>query len=274
MQWKCQLMFNESTAEDIEVHSVNLCDFLVPLLPAKREKRYPNGTNYMFPERFNGRSSASLLSVELKLAGVKSGLSIVIRSSKSWKNTQRAHTITFKCDHGRSYGDGYTGNWKHSTCKTGSSLNSTKSTKQRSSYKTTSKRPVSAEGLCSFGFIVFLQDESADKLPGRWFLSTLSSTKCDTHDAHSHHFKLQPSLMHVPIQLMSDEERELAKNCSQLTIQTSSIAALLSLREKSGLNWKNQQITQAASQQRKLLLGGVTSDATSAERLIENFDNR
>jgi len=177
MQWKCQLMFNESTAEDIEVHSVNLCDFLVPLLPAKREKRYPNGTNYMFPERFNGRSSASLLSVELKLAGVKSGLSIVIRSSKSWKNTQRAHTITFKCDHGRSYGDGYAGNWKHSTCKTGSSLNSTKSTKHRSSYKTTSKRPVSAEGLCSFGFIVFLQDESADKLPGRWFLRSIKESK-------------------------------------------------------------------------------------------------
>jgi hypothetical protein len=267
MEWKCQLMFNESTTGD-DIQPVDLCDFLVPLkLTRKQNKldkqRYPKSTNYMFPERFKARSGEMLLTVELKLAGIKSGITIVKRSSNSpppSAGTDRAFTITFQCDHGRLF-------------SANKPVSATGNNEIKRAYKSTTKRPVDPKHICSFGFRVFLQKESAEKFPGRWFLSTLSSTKCGNHNAHSHHFKLPPDCMHVPIQLMTDEEKKLAKDCSQLCIQTSSTAALLTLRAKTGLNWKINQVTHLGTQ-RKKLLAGVSSDATSAERLIQSFESR
>jgi hypothetical protein len=79
--------------------------------------------------------------------------------------------------------------------------------------------------------------------------------------------------MHVPIQLMTEEEKQLAKDCSQLYFTASSSANLLSIRTKTGLNWKAKQLDYLSRKQRDAVKG-LSTDATTAERLIESFNQR
>jgi hypothetical protein len=61
--------------------------------------------------------------------------------------------------------------------------------------------------------------------------------------------------MHVPIKLMTEGEKKLAKNCSQPYFTSSSSAILLSLRVKTGLNWKAKKVVQSSDQKYQVANG-------------------
>jgi hypothetical protein len=237
-EWKCKLLFNqavfnqgEEVAEDVNI--VDLCEFLpfISVRDRKEKQDYPPGTNYMFPERFMGLAGKGLLLVELKLAAIQCGYSLAIRSSKvvSMAESDRAFSCTLTCLHGKVYSKNSThqkstvasekDGASNMSSKTSSSKNKTK-TKNKAKYRTSTKRPTDKQFLCPFKIKLFLQKESADRWPGQWFLSGETGNCCH-HDFHSEH---EPGHMHVPIQLMTEEEKKLAKDCSQLYFTASSSA--------------------------------------------------
>ena len=65
--------------------------------------------------------------------------------------------------------------------------------------------------------------------------------------------------MHVPISMMSDAEKALANDCSQLCFAFTATSDLLTLREETGLNWKAKQI-RYLSQKEKALVNGLSKD--------------
>jgi hypothetical protein len=269
--WKCKLLFNQ-TADFVEARgvegldTVDLCDFLpnISLRNRKTNKDYPPGTNYMFPERFKGMASKELLMVELKLAGIRCGYSLVIRTSKMLApdcESPREFQCTLNCLHGTIY--------KKNKSRQQPSIASEKTTDKKE-YKTTTKRPTDKQLLCPFQIKVFLQKELATQYPGRWFLSGEQSSKC-CH--HCNHFVLDPAHLHVPTQLMTEEEKKLAQDCSQLYFTPSSSANLLTLRDKTGLSWKPRQLDYLSRKERHEV-HGLSKDASSAEKLIESFKKR
>jgi len=72
---------------------------------------------------------------------------------------------------------------------------------------------------------------------------------------------------------MSDEEKKLAKDCAQLHFSSTSAAALASLRQKTGLNWKANQLFYL-NKKEKAACKGLSKDASSADRLVKSFDSR
>jgi hypothetical protein len=262
-EWKCKLLFNQTVfnqgdegAEDVDI--VDLCEFLpfINLRGRKENKDYPPGTNYMFPERFKGLGGKGLLLVELKLAAIQCGYSLAIRSSKVETNdkSDRAFSCCLTCIHGKIYSKNSSNQKSHQKTTVASERDGAseksgapnmggktkgktkKKTKiRKATYKTTTKRPTDKQCLCPFKIKLFLQKESAAKWPGRWFLCGEMGPCCQ----HRFHFELEPGHLHVPIELMTEEEKALAKDCSQLYFAASSSANLLSLRTKTSLNFQH-----------------------------------
>ena len=81
--------------------------------------------------------------------------------------------------------------------------------------------------------------------------------------------------MSVGLDLMTEEERELARQCSQICFPASSTSALLSIRNNLGVNltWKEEQIRYLTKKDRDVLYN-LKEDASSAENLINSFSVR
>ena len=81
--------------------------------------------------------------------------------------------------------------------------------------------------------------------------------------------------MSVGLDLMTEEERELARQCSQICFPASSTSALLSIRNNLGVNltWKEEQIRYLTKKDRDVLYN-LKEDASSAENLINSFSAR
>jgi hypothetical protein len=230
--WKCKLLFNQAVfnqgedgAEDVDI--VDLCEFLpyIGVRDRKENKDYPPGTNYMFPERFKGLAGKGLLVVELKLAAIQCGYSLAMRTSKVETNAKsdRAFHCSLNCLHGKIYRKNSFHQKSHRKTIVASEKDcaSKTSSKTKTKYRTsTPKRPLDKQFLCPFKIKLFLQKESADRWPGRWFLSGETGNCCH----HCFHFEHEPGHMHVPIQLMTAEEKKLAKDCSQRYFTASSSA--------------------------------------------------
>jgi len=86
---------------------------------------------------------------------------------------------------------------------------------------------------------------------------------------------MKASQLHVPISLMTDEERELARQCAQLSFTPSSSAALANVRNGLGLDitWKESQIAYLTNKE-KQIVSKLDCNASSAEKLIESFNER
>jgi hypothetical protein len=272
-QWKCKLLFNQAVfiqgeegAEDVDI--LDLCEVLphISVRGRKENKDYPRGTNYMFPERFKGLAGKELLLVELKLAAIQCGYSLAIRQSigETNANSDRAFSCSLNCLHGKIYRP----NNFHQKITVGSKISS-KTKKAKVKYKTSTKRPTEKQFICPFKIKLFLQKDGAERWPGRWFLSGERGKCCH----HTFHFEHEPGHMHVPIQLMTAEEKKLAKDCSQLYFTASSSANLLSIRTQTGLNWKAKQLDYLSRTERDAV-EGLSKDATTAEKLIESFNKR
>ena len=77
------------------------------------------------------------------------------------------------------------------------------------------------------------------------------------------------------IKILTKEEYEIAKNCSQLSFSPSSVSNLLSVRDTEGIgiHWDASQLRyldKKYESEIKLL----TPNAPSAERILETFENR
>jgi hypothetical protein len=174
----------------------------------------------MFPERFKGLAGKGLLMVELKLAAIQCGYSLAIRSSKVETNAKsdRAFHCCLNCLHGKIYS---TNRFHRKTSVASEKDGASKtSSKIKTKYRTTTKRPIDKQFLCPFKIKLFLQKESADRWPDRWFLSGETGNCC----RHCFHCKHEPGHMHVPLQSMTAEEKKLAKDCSQRYFTASSSA--------------------------------------------------
>jgi hypothetical protein len=276
--WRCKLLFNQAerseteTDEDFDADPVDLCAFLQPTHQKKKNLALPCKTNYMFPERFKGRAAIPLLRTELKVAAIKCGHNLSVRTSKKPSGTtDREYQITFCCDHARLVGKGPT-----KTSQTDSSTDKEPTTakkKDTRAYKSSTKRSETKDKQCQFHFCVFLHQESASRFPSRWFLSTLPVSGIGSHNEHQHHFQLDPSHMHFPIDCMTSQEKKLATNCSQVNFTSSSTSDLLNVRQKDGLYFKASQLTYLGQKERRAL-SNLSSDASSAEELVSSFDAR
>jgi hypothetical protein len=285
--WRCKLIFNQANIsetekdEDFDADPVDLCAFLQPPLQNQRNFDLPSKTNYMFPERFKGKEAIPLLKAELKVAAIKCGHNLTVRSSHiSIKGeTERECVITFCCDHARLVKHGptkknsSTDREKPTDSSTDKEQTAPKKQQEKRKYKNSTKRAKNKDTQCQFQFNIFLQKETASKLPSRWFLSTVPSTKKDSHNLHQHHFQLDPDHMHVPIGCMSPDEKELAKNCCQLHFTSSSTSDLVNVRQKDGLYFKASQLTYL-SQKERLAYLNLSANATTAEKLVESFEAR
>jgi hypothetical protein len=157
----------------------------------------------MFQEKFKGLTAKGLLIVELKLAAIRSGYSLAVLHSSSARSptSEREFSCALKCVHGTIYRK---------------NIHQQNASIKRAPYKTSTKRPTETNLLCPFKIKIFLQKDSATKFPGRWFLVGESSNDC-CH--HRNHFKLDSAHIHASTQLMTEEEKRLAKEDYKLALR-------------------------------------------------------
>ena len=223
--WDCELLFNVAPVDEDPEYE-DLCDYLAPSplddqihMVDGKPFLFPPGTGFMFPaDHYSGIEDKDKLVVAIKLAGLNAGFNLVVRSSETCKTKQRAYRIRFACQR--------------------TIINESRKSE---SFKARRKSASSKEDQCGFAFTVFLTPDS-HMHPNRWFLATVPEDKADVCRCHQNHPKFTPAELHASVDVMSAEEKELSQNCSQLHLSTSTQAALLSLRNKEGIVWKNSQL--------------------------------
>ena len=93
--WKCQLRFQESYCELDEPSFVSLVSLMSPHLPE----------DYLFPECYVGEESETRLVMELKLAALLEGFSLVVGSKEyvpaNKATSNRLVAIRLECRHFR-----------------------------------------------------------------------------------------------------------------------------------------------------------------------------
>ena len=76
------------------------------------------------------------------------------------------------------------------------------------------------------------------KVTNQWFFHNRKSKCKEIVDQHNYHLQLDLSQLHSHISLFPEKEYELAMPCSQININSTCAANLLSLRDVLGLNNK------------------------------------
>jgi len=141
--WQCELLFNESLPDSEQSNFVDLATFL-----GKQE--------YMFPTHFCGPASESKLIMELRMASIKAGFVLEIRSSKT-----------------QSYFD------KHPNCRFGKYITLCcqkhriweKQKKTKDINKCTTRRATCIEEACPFVCHLRMNKLDNTENPGCWTLS-------------------------------------------------------------------------------------------------------
>ena len=91
---------------------------------------------------------------------------------------------------------------------------------------------------------------------------------------HSGHFEFQPAHLLVQICLMSEEQKQLARDCAQLNFSPSITTALLNLRKGLGMpEWKDSQIENFLKVEKEEF-NMLTPNSSSADKLIHSFKQR
>jgi hypothetical protein len=220
-----------------EPQIVDLCKYLLP--PAQNNPNFPAGSNYMFPCRFEGENSKILLVTELKIAAIKCGFSLIITTSRkkpSSITSERGMQVRLGCTSSIAFKE---------ISESHGMENEVLNNHPLSEKLTYTKRAIDTEDTCSFAFVIFMQKDNAVLYPKRWFLAFRKGLdailKCNYH---AHHFKLDANLISVSTGLLSDEEKKLLKDCSQLYMTSSTTAMLLSqsFGEQTGLGWTTKQV--------------------------------
>ena len=91
---------------------------------------------------------------------------------------------------------------------------------------------------------------------------------------HSGHFEFQPEHLLAQICLMSEEQKQLARDCAQLNFSSSITTALLNLRKGLGMpEWKDSQIEHFLKVEKEEF-SMLTPNSSSADKLIYSFKQR
>ena len=92
---------------------------------------------------------------------------------------------------------------------------------------------------------------------------------------HFGHIVVLPSLLCIQINLLSPEEKELAKNCAHLNFTASASTALLNIRDAlgMGIEWNDRQVSYFNKKQEGAYKN-LSSNASTAELLVESMKNR
>ena len=187
--WKCKMSFQETYCPEDKPNEVSLCN----LLRGKQD--------YLFPECYTGKDSEAKLVSELKMAALLDGFKLSSGSRKDSahflaKKSDRVCEIALECSFARR---------QRERVVSGNRVRNTHS-----------KRATTKEGCCGFRFTVYLHSSSALEYPNRWFMATATNARRPTCDVHSGHFKYDTEDIKVSTAMMTEEQRKLAIQCSQL----------------------------------------------------------
>ena len=203
---------------------------------------------FIFPNRFSGIDSKSLLITELKVAGMKEGYCLVHRSTKSKKQMENdgnfSSYVSLYCVHAVPFRKRKT--MLKRLCKTRYCMDS--------------------DHKCTFHFNIALLKSS-----GRWQLMNCKGKSKLVCRNHSGHLKMNSSHLDCSTKFLSPEEIALAKNCAQIHMNCTMTSELLSVRNYLGLNnqWSRHQIYYMENRMKTL-----TSNSSSAESLVNSIGDR
>jgi hypothetical protein len=201
-QWNCQLLFNTSPP-GASCTEIDLCEELVH--SAKKD--------YMFPDHFVGVDARLPLTVQLKIAALKSGFKLNIYSSKLKYDPNGDHDVVkprairqmLCCSRYRVFQE-----------------RSNKTTANR----TTTKRAIKGDDCCSFIFTIYMNHSKMGETSHRWFLAQAFKNVGIKCKCHSGHFPLSSSEVQASYDLMTDEEKILANQCNLLNFSASASSTL------------------------------------------------
>ena len=244
--WNYPMEFNLSPSADEEPKYIDLCTILKGERP------------FQLPMHFNGIESKKKLIMELKLSAMKCGFALVHRSSKSIKqldkyNKAMSAYLTLQCQHGLTY----------------------KGTEKcfKQVFKTKWSRKCDVK--CKFRINISLHKHTKC-----WWIHNSKGPHQDIAHKHMGHFKMDASHIHTNVNLLPKDEITLAKQCSQLNMSSSNMAALVNIRNVLGIenNWTRHQLyyQNRLSEKLKQLNSDLSSaeKASSAEQLIRMFEER
>ena len=212
----------------------------------------------MFPPHFNGLGFKQLLIMALKMASIKSGFILTIRSTRSNKQLAKAGTFgsytTLSCQQLRLYE------------KPAKREETTAGGKKERARKSSTRRPISKHDCCVFILHLKMNALDYEGNPGRRTIKpgrseyqcicfsfskiisilplTNSVSVSENIGGHTGHFKMDPSNLTVSISMMSEAEKKLAAECNQLSFTNSASTALLNVRDdlKIGISWNDEQV--------------------------------
>ena len=202
--------------------------------------------------------SRKKLITELKISAMKSGFALIHRSSKSKKQLDKGDQImsaylTLQCQHGLTY-NGSEKAYAHV-------------------FKTKWSRKHDVK--CNFRINISLHKET-----NCWWIHNTKGKNRNSADNHIGHFKMDASHIHTNVNLLPKVEITLAKQCSQLNMTSSNMAALVNIRNVLGVenNWTRHQLyyQNRLSEKLRTLNSNASSaeKASSAENLIGMFEQR
>ena len=181
---------------------------------------------------------------------MKSGFCLVLRSSKGPKQLSKQKLrayMTMQCQHGIQF----QGKEKH----------------HLQVFKTKYSRK--CDTLCQCRINISLCE-----VTDQWKIHNSKASKRSIQSYHTGHFKMLPAHIHTNISLLPEKEIEIAKQCSQLNLTSTTMASLISIQNALGIDntWNRHQIFYKSRQLKEV--NAPTSNDTSASKLIALFENR
>jgi hypothetical protein len=105
---------------------------------------------------------------------------------------------------------------------------------------------------------------------------SITSSDTPTTGQHCGHLCLRPEHLHAEINLMAESQKQLARECAQLSFNRSSTAALINIRDGLGMekiNWKDSQIDNLRKVESQEF-SDLSAEASSADKLVATFEKR
>ena len=211
---------------------------------------------YQFPDHFDGIENLQRLVISLQMASIKCGFLLIKSSSKSGKKFEAQSKfgvyITFSCQSSVAYTKRMRGY-----------------NKDAHKRKISTIRPMCKSNCCKFVCYLQMFKENHAEFPGKWILKG-SKTNDGSHNGH---WQMEPSQLTLSINKMSDEERKLACQCSQISFTASASAALINLRNELDVSYNEAQIRYLNKREQQKV-SALTENASSADILVEAFQQR
>ncbi len=249
MNWEVAVSFHGYVGDGGEVglREVNIFDSVyVTTFPAFPDVK----SNFKFdPCVYKGAKSYDAIKKAMVDKFREAGFGVYThRNSSRVKKHKRLAQVTFKCDQNKLSTEGLS--------NIGLQL------KQRT------KRPDTCENRCEFEITVFCAEDDC------WYLNSRNDTG-SKRTQHRGHVKLPPVNVKSKITDFDEDALELAMQCSELELDDTLIARLVSVRTTGSIRFTPAQIRYAIARQKAEKLCkefNTTKGMSSAEQLLSSFD--